>query len=1424
MSVLSEYFKDEDFEFLNKIELDGAKYFKDNGRLELFCTVEVSLLPDQEIVIKKLFAKKIGIAADSVKLIIKNKNPIKFIPDDLPSYMKVLKAQWEEKGLRTCVLSLSNLSYREPDILYAEAMSQMELQIMARHNAETLIHDWFEENFDRDFRVELKMNDKTLAQVISEHRQQRDREIEKAILKRTSTIQQKTTEKIQTSDGKTLSFDEPIYGKPFTGNAISMDALEESPEFVIVEGDIFSVDSRLTKTGKTIMSFEFTDKTNSIKGKLFADDKTVDAVKQAIVVGKRVRVRGEYVFDSYAKEPVFNVKSVYMQKSTKRMDTSTEKRVELHAHTVMSAYDGMIDPADLVGRAMEWGHKAIAITDHGVLQANPNAFTKAAKNDNFTVIFGCEGYLIDDVTGLIKGAHGNIDDAEFVAFDIETTGLDKKEDAIIEIGAVKIKNGEIIDKFDTFVDPERYVSYDITQLTGISNEMVVGQPTIDIALMKFKEFIGNSVLIAHNAQFDMSFIRNNAVKLGIKISNRYVDTLMLSRAMLPELKKHTLDHVAQYMKINQIAHHRADDDAYVCGQIFWRLVEMMKKDGVQTFDDMNRYFAKNYENRLPNYHIVILAKNKKGMFNLNKIVSEAHLNHYFKRPRIPRTLLDENRDNLIIGSACDAGELYELILHNADEELVNSIASYYDYLEIQPIGNCMHLVEDGSVRDEEDLRNINRKIVELAKSQNKPFVATGDVHFMEPEDDVFRGIIMSAKGFEDADNQAPLYFRTTNEMLDEFAYLGAEDCHKAVIDYPNSIASLAEKYKLMPDSLVAPDLPGAKEEIIDSTWNKAHEIYGEHIPELIEKRINKELNSIISNGYQVLYLTAKKLVEKSNQDGYPVGSRGSVGASYVAFLTGITEVNALEGHYLCDKCKYVDFDVPLHEIAFDLEDRLCPHCGIPMSKHGLDMPFEVFLGFKGDKVPDIDLNFSGDYQNKIHRYTESLFGKENVFKAGTIGMIQDKTAYGIVKKYMEEHGKKVTSAEMNRLVKGCTGVKRTTGQHPAGMVVVPKDRSIYEFTALQHPADNDESVVTTTHYDFNFIHDTLVKLDLLGHDGPTLLKMLCDLAEIPLSAVPAGDKETMSLFNSSTALNIKRGELFMDIGTLGIPEYNTPFLRGILIDIKPTKFAELISINGLSHGEGIWIGNGKDLVDNGTIKFEDVIATRENIMFKLINWGLDPKMSFDVMESVRKGKGMKPEWVDAMHEKNVPQWFIDSCYKIGYLFPKPHAAAYAQMSYRIAYFKVHYPLAFYATYFTIKAPDFDGSLAMKGGEAIKKRFLEVKELGKEAAPKDQSMQAHLETAYEMYCRGYTFYPVDIEKSSGTHYTIENDGLRIPLSALPGVPASIAELIENGKKDGGEYTSVDDLRKRGGATKSVIEVLKNNGVLAKLPESAQIEFF
>ena len=1421
--TLNEHFKDKGhLEFLNSTELENARYDKNSGNLRLTVVVDKLLSPSDEIELKRLFAQKLHISADSISLVQMMRQMRSFEPSKMQDYIRELKHRLHELGMRTCEYAVNNITFIPPSMLVVEALSDIDLKMLERHNADKIIKTWFFENFGVDHTVEMRVNDKTLAQIISEHRELRDKEVQSAIVKRTAS---KTAVPDKSKGEKgAISYDTPIYGKAFSGDALTMDELEPSPGLVIIEGEVFSCDSRLTKTGKTIFSFEFTDRTNSMVAKLFLNENQVEDVVGNVKVGTTVRARGEYLYDGYSKENVFNVKAMYLVPKKERMDTAEEKRVELHAHTIMSAYDGMIEPKDLVKRAMAWGHKSIAITDHGVLQANPDAFATAGKNPDFNVIFGCEGYLVDDVEGLIKGHSGLLSEAEIVVFDIETTGLDRTKESIIEIGAVKMKNGEIIDRFDMFVDPEKFIPYEITKLTGITNEMVSGQPTADVAISRFKQFIGDSVLVAHNAQFDMGFIRCTATKCGIKISNRSLDTLVLARALLTDTKKHDLATLAAYFKIDQTSHHRADDDAYVCGQIFENLLNIMRKDGVETFEDLNRYFAKNFENRLPNYHIVILALNKDGMYNLNKIVSEAHLNHYFKRPRIPRSLLDENRGNLIVGSACDAGELYELVLNNAKEDVIMKAASYYDYLEIQPLGNTQHLIDDGSVRDVSDLMDINRKIVSVAKSLGKPFVATGDVHFIEPEDDIFRGIIMSAKGFEDADNQAPLYFRTTDEMLEEFSYLGAADCRKAVIEYPNQIASMAEKYKLMPDHLVAPDLPGAKEEIINSSWERAHEIYGENIPPLIEARINKELNSIISNGYQVLYLTARKLVLKSNEDGYLVGSRGSVGASYVAYLTGITEVNALEAHYLCDKCKHVDFDVPPHACAFDLGDRECPHCHIPMSKHGLDMPFEVFLGFKGDKVPDIDLNFSGEYQNRIHRYTEQLFGKENVFKAGTIAMIQDKTAYGIVKKYLEQHNKTVSSAEMNRLTKGCTGIKRTTGQHPAGMVVVPMDRSIYEFTALQHPADDTESVVTTTHYDFHFIHDTLVKLDLLGHDGPTLLKMLGDLSGVIINDIPAADKPTMSLFYSDEALDLKYGELFMPIGTLGIPEYNTPFLRQILLKVQPKTFDELISINGLSHGEGIWIGNGLDLVESGTVPFTDVVAYREQIMFKLIGWGMDPKMSFDVMESVRKGKGMKPEWVEAMHQNNVPQWFIDSCYKIGYLFPKPHAAAYALTSYRVAYFKVHYPLAFYATYFTIKAPDFDGSIGIKGLEAIKDHFLEVKKLGKDAAPKDQDMQPHFETAYEMYCRGFSFYPVDLMKSHGTKYTLEENGIRIPLCGLPGIPPSAAEAIYNAREEGGEFTSVDDLRKRAGIGKSTIEVLRNNGVLANLSETAQIELF
>lgn len=1439
MRKLSDYFKGESLDFLKEVELQNVRLYKKDASVELECISQKMLMEGERLQIKRLFAESLGIDSKNIKLIVHCTQKISYSSENMQQYIQLIQRQWREEGLGLCALAFQNLKEENGELVVTTS-SSMDLRLLNERNADMLISRWFQENCDVEMNVTLRLDKEGQKELIAEHQKKREEEVLRQHRLREAENRARESA-VSPKSIKNENFQEkPAFGKPFTGEAVSMESLEEGMGLVIVEGTIFSTDSRLTKTGKTIVTFEFTDDTYAIRAKLFADEKTVESVMTVVGKGKAVRARGEYTYDSFSKEMVFNVRALYAAAIKKRMDCAPEKRCELHAHTVMSSYDGIIEPEELVARAIEWGHRAIAITDHGVLQGNPNAFgameaalrkvkdkKKKAENPedvpdlDFNVIFGCEGYLYDDVEGVIQGVRGSLN-REYVAFDLETTGLSLKEDAITEIGAVRIRNGEVVERFDQFVDPERYIPFEVTQLTGITNDMVAGQPKVDKAIEKLKEFAGDDILIAHNASFDMGFIHKFARKHGIRFENKYIDTLLICRALFPELKKHKLDIIAKHLNIMQIAHHRADDDALVCGRIWERCVEIFNERGISDFEGLNQFVGKEHSKLLPTRHVVVLAKNKKGMIAMNKLVSRAHLEFYYKRPRMPKSVLAEMREELMIGSACDAGELYEAMLTGADESTLDSIGNFYDYFEIQPLGNTRHIVESGQVEDDEALKEINKGIVRLAKKLGKPFVATGDVHFMEPKDSIYRAILMHSKGFEDADNQAPLYFRTTDEMMAEFDYLGAEDCYKAVITNPNLVASAAERYQLMPDSLVAPVLPGAKEEITETAWKRAHEIYGETLPEIVEARINKELNAIIGNGYQVLYLTAKKLVEKSNADGYPVGSRGSVGASYVAYLTGITEVNALEAHYLCDQCKHVDFDVPLHACAFDIEDRMCPNCDIPMSKHGLDMPFEVFLGFKGDKVPDIDLNFSGDYQTKIHRYTETLFGKENVFKAGTIGTLQAKTVAPMVKDYLAEHGREVSHAEVNRLIEGCVGVKRTTGQHPGGMVVCPEDREIYEFTALQHPADKESSEVITTHYDFNFIHDTLVKLDLLGHDGPTLLKMLCDLSGVKLKDIPESDKKTMSLFSSVDALNLKSGELFMDVGTLGIPEYNTPFLRGILMKIRPKTFAELISINGLSHGEGIWIGNGLDLVENNIVPFEDVVATRENVMFKLINWGMDNKTSFDVMESVRKGRGIKPEWIEEMHKKNVPQWFIDSCLKIKYLFPKPHAAAYAQTSYRIAYFKVYYPLQFYATYFSIKASDFDGDLAVLGADAIKKRFLDVKSAGKTATAKDQDMQPHLETAYEMYCRGYRFYPVDIELSHATNYVIENDGIRIPFSGLQGVGAVAAESIYQARLEA-PFTSVDDLRKRSKVSKSVIEALKNHGALTKLPETAQIEF-
>jgi DNA polymerase-3 subunit alpha (Gram-positive type) len=1090
----------------------------------------------------------------------------------------------------------------------------------------------------------------------------------------------------------------------------------------------------------------------------------------------------------------------------------------------MSSMDGASSATSLIKRAKEWGHKAIAITDHGVVQAFPEAMEASAKT-GVKVIYGVEAYLVDDGEPIVlRPCEHSIDD-EFIIFDIETTGFNPQTDEITEIGAVKIKGCKIIDRFSTLINPEKEIPQDVVNLTGITNEMVRDKETIKTVLPKFLKFIGDSPVVAHNAKFDTGFIREKSKKLGLDFSNPIIDTLSLARWLLPDLKKHKLNIIAQHLNIKLENHHRAVDDAEATANIFIKFIDMLKEKGANNLFDINSLYIGNFDiKKADTYHTVILVKNYEGLYNLYKLISMSHINYYHKRPRIPKSVLQQYRDGLIIGSGCEAGQVFKGVLNNLSEEELFNIIKFYDYLEIQPRGNNLFLVESGVVENEEKLLEINKKIVELGDKYNKPTVATGDVHFLDPHDEYFRRILMAGKGFSDADNQAPLYFKTTNEMLEEFSYLGDEKAYEVVVKNTNLIADQVEMIKPIPDETFPPKIDGAEEEIRNMTLNKCHEIYGENLPEIVRKRLDKELNSIINNGYAVLYLIAHKLVAKSMEDGYLVGSRGSVGSSFVATMCGITEVNPLPPHYVCPNCKNSEFftDGSIGSGA-DLPDKKCPVCGSDYNKDGHDIPFEVFLGFEGDKEPDIDLNFSGEYQPIAHKYTEELFGEGHVFRAGTIGTIAEKTAYGYVKNYLEERNIKATQAEIERLVKGCTGVKRTTGQHPGGVMVVPRDKEIYEFCPVQKPADDVDSDIITTHFDYHSISGRLLKLDILGHDDPTVIRMLQDLTNVDPTKIPLGDKKVISLFTSTEALGVTPEDINCEVGTLGLPEFGTKFVRQMLIDTQPKTFAELVRISGLSHGTDVWLNNAQDLIKNGYATLKEVISTRDDIMLYLIQKGVKPKNAFNIMERVRKGKGLREEDIQEMKENNVPQWYIDSCNKIKYMFPKGHAVAYVMMAVRIAYFKVYYPEAYYATYFTVRADDFDADLIVKGEQHIRNKIKEIEALGNNASQKEKGLLTVLEIANEMYKRGFKFTPVDLYKSDATKFLITEDGILPPFRALQGVGENAAKSIVKAREEG-PFLSKEDLRVRSKVSKTVIEILDSHGCLKGLPDTSQLSLF
>ncbi len=1285
--------------------------------------------------------------------------------------------------------------------------------------------------------VHIRKSDEKQKNISSSDAQKYNEEFYKEIKKSVDT-----ENKDELNQTKEAQIKEMIYGRTIRDYLCPISSIDEDSQFVCFQGDIFGIETREIKSKKndkeyTLIAIDVTDYNDSISAQLFIEKKEknediIKAVCERLKKGLNVIVKGKAQYSEYAKEVTVSINSIaegFVPDA--KTDNAPVKRVELHMHTQMSAMDAVSSAKDLINRAVSWGHKAIALTDHGVVQAFPDAMKASDNNEKIKVLYGVEGYLIDDSLKVTYDLKEGNTKSSFVVFDLETTGLNKNTCSITEIGAVKIENGEIVDRFSTFVNPKTPIPQKIVDLTGITDEMVKNAPAIEDILPKFLEFCKGSILVAHNAIFDIGFIRKFSNDLNIKFDFPYLDTLMLARCLFTDLANHRLNTLSKHLNILLENHHRAVDDAKATADIFIEMLKILDKMNLSELKELNTSFDLSQAVKKGKaYHIIILAKNETGIRNLYELITASHLKYFNRTPRIPKSLLAEKRDGLILGSACEAGELMRAIVADNDEEVLKNIVDFYDYLEIQPLGNNQYMKYDDefeNISTDEDLQKLNEKIVELGEKYNKPVCATCDVHFLDPEGANYRKILMHYKGFKDADNQAPLYFRTTEEMLEEFSYLGEEKAYEVVVTNTNMIADMIDNVRPIPKKKCPPEIDGAQEDIINDSYEKAKAIYGDPLPEEVQKRLDKELYSITTYGFSVMYKIAQELVRKSLSDGYLVGSRGSVGSSFVAFLSDITEVNSLPAHYICPNCKNVEFIGSETGISgCDLPDKNCPLCNTKYNKDGHDIPFETFLGFKGDKEPDIDLNFSGIYQPTIHSYTETYFAEGFVFRAGTIGTVAEKTAFGYVKKYSEEKNIKIRNAEMKRLAAGCVGVKRTSGQHPGGIIVVPHKNNIHEFCPVQHPADDVNSDIITTHFDYHSIDQNLLKLDELGHDDPTVIKMLQDLTGLDPQTIPLDDPETLSLFTSTDALKLLDGaDIGTQLGTYGVPEFGTKFVRQMLEDTKPKTFSELVRISGLSHGTDVWLGNAQTLIQQGITDLSHSICARDDIMIYLISMGVDAGHSFKIMESVRKGKGLTPENEEEMKAANVPQWYIDSCKKIKYMFPKAHAVAYVTMAFRVAYYKVNFPKAFYIAYFSVRAGDFDAETMAKGLDVAKNALEELNEKKKNntISPKEENVIPILEIAIEMYSRGISFVPIDLYKSDAVNFLPCDEGIIPPLNALGGMGDNAAKSIVEARKDG-PFKTIDDLKQRTTVTKTIIELMQKNHYLDGIPESNQVTLF